>query len=120
MELQGTIKRIEDTQSFKNDFKKRVLVLTTDDKYPQHIAIDFLQDKTSILDSFNQGEQVKIGINIRGKEWIGGEGVTKYFNSIVGWRIEKLPEDKNSAPPAPEPNFDIDLEKDEDEEDFPF
>jgi len=120
MELTGKIRLIEDTQTFKSDFKKRVLVITTEDKYPQHISIEFLQDKTSILDKFNSGDEVKVGINIRGKEWINKDGETKFFNSIVGWRIEKIQADKNTNTPPPEPNFEIDLEKDEDEDEFPF
>ena len=121
MNLQGTIRKIEETQTFKSDFKKRNVILTTDDKYPQHVAIEFLQDKIAILDNYNTGDQVKIAINIRGKEWINPEGVTKYFNSIVGWRIEKINDQKESNPLEVPPQFneDIDLEKDEDD-DFPF
>ena len=122
MELTGTIRKIEDTQTFKSDFKKRNLILTTDDKYPQHVAIEFLQDKTSILDNYNTGDQVKIAINIRGKEWINPEGVTKYFNSIVGWRIEKLNDTQGSNLETMPPNVseNIDLEQEEEDGDLPF
>jgi len=122
MNLQGTIRKIEETQTFKSDFKKRSLILTTDDKYPQHVSIDFLQDKTSILDKYKTGDNVNISINIRGKEWINPEGETKYLNSIVGWRIENLTNTQNSnlevIPPSINQN--IDLEKGEEEDDFPF
>lgn len=122
MNLQGTIRKIEDTQTFKSDFKKRNVILTTDDKYPQHVAIEFLQDKTSILDSYSTGDQVKIAINIRGKEWINPEGVTKYFNSIVGWRIEKLNDTQGSNLETMPPNVseNIDLEQEEEDGDLPF
>jgi len=122
MHLQGTIRKIEDAQTFKSDFKKRNLILTTDDKYPQHVAIEFLQDKTSILDSYSTGDQVKIAINIRGKEWINPEGVTKYFNSIVGWRIEKLNDTQGSNLETMPPNVseNIDLEQEEEDGDLPF
>jgi len=122
MNLQGRIRKIEDTQTFKSDFKKRSLILTTDEKYPQHVSIDFLQDKVSILDQYKTGDNVNISINIRGKEWINPEGETKYFNSIVGWRIENLTNTQNSnlevIPPSVNEN--IDLEKDKEEDDFPF
>lgn len=114
MELTGKIRLIEDTQTFKNDFKKRVLVLTTEDKYPQHIAIDFLQDKTSMLNNYNSGDKVKVGINIRGKEWISPEGETKYFNNIVGWRIERSMPNEDLPEPETNPDTSIDLEEDDD------
>lgn len=90
MELNGTIKRIGKTETFASGFQKRELVLLTDDQYPQPISIEFSQDKTTLLDGVSAGEKVKVGINIRGREWTSPQGEVKYFNSIVGWRIEKI------------------------------
>ncbi len=90
MELQGTIKKITDTQTFGSGFQKREMVLTTEEQYPQHINIEFLQEKGDLLNTLNVGEKVKVGINIRGREWTSPQGEVKYFNSIVGWRVEKL------------------------------
>ena len=91
-------------------------MITTLDEYPQTILVEFLQDKVNLLDSFKVGDDVKISINIRGKEWISPEGVTKYFNSITGWRIEKLTEKKSSNHAADE-NSNL---HDEIEDDLPF
>jgi len=91
MELTGKIKLIGETETFgSNGFKKRELVVTTDEQHPQHILVEFVQDKTDILNNYNVGDDVRIGINLRGREWTNPEGETKYFNSIQGWRIEKL------------------------------
>tara|TARA_R110002051_G_C8769409_1_gene503376 strand:+ start:38453 stop:38794 length:342 start_codon:yes stop_codon:yes gene_type:complete len=90
MELQGKIKNIGETATFgTSGFRKRELVVTTDEQYPQPIMIEFVQDKCDVLNSYAVGQDVKVGINIRGREWINPEGVAKYFNSIQGWRIEK-------------------------------
>ena len=126
MEVQGKIKLIGETQTFgSNGFRKRELVLTTDEQYPQHIEIEFVQDKTDLLNKFKVGQNVKVGINIRGREWINPEGKAKYFNSIQGWRIEKMQAEAASAPQMPpmpaaeafEPatNF-----KEEEHDDLPF
>jgi hypothetical protein len=64
------------------------VVVTTDEQYPQH-GWDFTQDKCDLLNNYNVGEDVKVSINLRGREWVSPEE-TKYFNSIQGWRIEKL------------------------------
>src|SRR5690606_28160966 len=65
------------------------LVITTQEQYPQDILIEFTQDKIDLLNSVGEGDEVKISINLRGREWINPEGVAKYFNSIQGWRLEK-------------------------------
>lgn len=88
MELTGTIKVIGETQTFGNNgFRKRELVLETNEQYPQLILIEFVQDKCDLLNSYKVGQTVKIGINLRGRSWVNPEGETKYFNSINGWRI---------------------------------
>ena len=87
MELIGKIKVINPEQQVSATFKKREAVITTDSEYPQHILIEFSQDKCDLLNNFTVGQNVKIGINIVGREWISPQGETKYFNSIKGWRI---------------------------------
>ena len=88
MELTGKIKVINETQTFgERGFRKRELVLTTKEDYPQDILIEFVQDKVDVLDNFGIGEEVSISINIRGKEWINPDGEARYFNSILGWKI---------------------------------
>ena len=70
-------------------FLKREVVVTTDEQYPQHILVEFVQDKCDLLDKYKVGQSVKVSINLRGREWIDPQGVTKYFNQIQGWRIEE-------------------------------
>ena len=103
MELQGTVKKIGETQTFASGFQKRELVLLTEEQYPQPIQIDFLSDKIDLLNNVSEGESVKVGINIRGKEWTNPQGEVKYFNSISGWRIEKV-SGENTNTEAPQPN----------------
>ena len=125
MEVQGRIKVIGETQSFgSNGFRKREVVVTTEEQYPQHIMVEFVQDKTDLLNSYQVGQQVKININLRGREWVNPQGETKYFNSIQGWRIEATQAEQgdSSMPPVPpadafEPAGDL---KEEDHDDLPF
>ena len=89
MEVQGKIKMVGETQTFgSNGFRKREVVVTTEEQYPQHIMVEFVQDKTELLNNYQVGQNVKISINLRGREWVNPQGETKYFNSIQGWRIE--------------------------------
>jgi len=90
MEVTGKIKMIGAEQQVSASFKKRELVVTTDEQYPQPILIEFVQDKTDLLNALTVGEDVKVSINLGGREWVDPKGETKYFNSIKGWRVEKV------------------------------
>jgi hypothetical protein len=91
MEVIGKIKLINETQTFgASGFRKREMVVTTDEQYPQMLMIEFVQDKCDLLNNYSVGQDVKVSINLRGREWINPEGVAKYFNSIQGWRIEAM------------------------------
>ena len=90
MELQGTVKVIGLDQQVGATFKKRECVVKTSGEYPQEILVEFAQDKCSLLDAVEFGEEVKIHINIRGRMWTNPQGEDKYFNSIQGWKIEKV------------------------------
>jgi hypothetical protein len=91
MEIIGKVKLIGETQTFgSNGFRKRELVVTTDEQYPQMLMVEFVQDKVDLLNNYAVGQDVKVSINLRGREWINPQGEAKYFNSIQGWRIESL------------------------------
>jgi len=98
MEVVGKVKVINPEQQVSASFKKRELVVTTDEQYPQHILVEFVQDKCDLLNNFRVGEPVKVSINIRGREWVSPQGETKYFNSIQGWRVERLATEAPAAP----------------------
>ena len=124
MELSGKIKWIDETKTYgTNGFRKREVVITTEEQYPQHILVEFIQDKCDLLNSYQVGQDVKIGINLRGREWVNPEGQTKYFNSIQGWRIEvsENPISSEMPPMPPAPAFDPpEGEANEVDEDLPF
>ncbi len=125
MEIQGTIKMIDETKTYGNNgFRKREMVITTEEQYPQHILVEFIQDKCDLLNNFSAGQAVKISINIKGREWTNPQGEVKYFNSIQGWRIEQSQAEGDGAniPPVPpveafEPADDL---NEEDHDDLPF
>ena len=124
MEVSGKIKWLDDTKTYGNNgFRKREVVITTEEQYPQHILVEFIQDKCDLLDAFQMGQNVKIGINLRGREWVNPQGETKYFNSIQGWRIESVVVSSSSEipPMPPPPAFDpAEDPTDGTEDDLPF
>ena len=127
MEITGKIKCIDEVKTYgSNGFRKREIVITTQEQYPQNIIIEFVQDKCELLDSYQIGQDVRIGINLRGREWVNPEGQTKYFNSIQGWRIDQLDQgaDNDESIPAQKPfettELDTNQNDNEEEDDLPF
>ena len=91
MEIQGRIKKIFPSEYVgANGFEKRDLVIVTEETYPQTIIIQFTQQRFDLLNNLQVGQNVKVYINIRGREWTNPQGETKYFNTIEGWKIEVI------------------------------
>jgi hypothetical protein len=125
MEVTGKVKVVGAEQQVSPTFKKRELVVTTDEQYPQSIMIEFVQDKSDLLNTISVGENVKVSINLGGREWVNPQGETKYFNSIKGWRIEKLQSEAPTAQqmpamPAAEAFAPATDFKEEEHDDLPF
>lgn len=123
--ISGSIKVIGNVQDVSASFRKRELVITEPSgQRPQHIPIEFTQDRVTLLDSFRPGEEVTVTAFVNGREWTGRDNVTKYFLSLSGNRIERA---GASAPPpasggysAPPPPSIADMPPAGDDDDLPF
>lgn len=95
--LKGEITLINDTKIITNKFSKREFVVMTDadSQYPQYISLQLTKDKCSILDNFQEKDQVEVSFYLRGRQWESDEGTVKYFNSLEVWKIEKLDTEEN-------------------------
>jgi single-strand DNA-binding protein len=102
MELTGTIKKLFDVQQVSPTFRKREVVIETDENYPQVVMCEFTQDRADIPSRYREGDKVTVSINIRGREWTNRDGETKYFVSIQGWRM--APGDGSEGGGAPRSN----------------
>ena len=85
--ISGTVHVITQTAIMSEKFKKRELVIKTEDQFPQFVTIQFVNDKCDLLNNLNIGDFVSINYNLRGREWTK-DNVTKYFNTVEGWSIE--------------------------------
>lgn len=83
IEIKGTVETILEIQEFASGFKKRTIVVNTGGKYPQTVPIDFAKEKIDLLDNLTNGQEVTIGVNIRGNEYNG-----KYYVSLAGWKVD--------------------------------
>ena len=115
MNIQGKLLEIFDTIQITETFKKREFIIqdNKNPEYPEYIKVEVIQDKVSLLDNINIGDEINVLINIKGRKWEDKEGNIKYFNSIQGWKIES--ENLNLNQDNNDDNFNQDSR-----EDLPF
>jgi hypothetical protein len=86
----GAVVRVLDTKTTgANDFKSRAVHLKTEGQFVQTLEIQFNQGNVTLLDGIVPGQKVNITVNLKGREYIK-EGNPLVFNSLLGWKIEKL------------------------------
>tara|TARA_R100000908_G_C3736544_1_gene134235 strand:+ start:978 stop:1325 length:348 start_codon:yes stop_codon:yes gene_type:complete len=88
-------------QQISEKFKKREFVVQDDSsQYPQVISFQLVQDKCSLLEAYNEGDEISVNFNLRGREWVSPkDGTTKYFNTLEAWKIEGETAAATSATP---------------------
>jgi hypothetical protein len=73
-------------------FSKREFVVTdgSEEKFPQDIMFELTQDKTTLLDSIMEGQEVEVSFNLRGREWRSPSGDIKYFNTLNAFKVDTV------------------------------
>ena len=74
------------------------MIEVADGNYPQMVKFQLVQDRCTLLDTFNEGEKIKVHFDLRGREWNG-----KYFTNLNAWRLEKV--EAAAATSAAPPDF---------------
>jgi single-strand DNA-binding protein len=100
------------TESKSEKFQVREFVIEiADGQYPQLIKFQLAQERCQLLDGYEEGEEIKVHFDLRGREWQG-----KFFSTLNCWRLEKsdgspsakpVAQAQNSSPkPTPPANTD--------------
>lgn len=114
-EIIGKILEIYPEQSFASGFTKREFVVTTRDKYPQPIKLEFTKEKCAQLDDYQPGDPVKVSFNLRGNEY-----KNRYFVNLQAWKIGPESGAVNSTRPnRGRPSHQTSFYGQEDEDDLP-
>jgi hypothetical protein len=96
IDIKGTVVHIGETQTIgAKGFQKRILVVKTDEKYPQEIPIEATREHIAELDSLTVGGVVSVSVNIRGRAW-----QDKWFVSLEAWKIQASAGAQPSAAPS--------------------
>jgi len=60
MEIQGKVILIKQLEILNNDFTKQTMVIETSESYPKKIAVDFVKDKTELLNNIAVGSLLSV------------------------------------------------------------
>ena len=95
-EIVGKMYKKFATESKSPTFQTREFVIEVmEGNFPQMCKFQLLQDRCQLLDSYNEGEEVKVHFDLRGREWQG-----KFFTTLNCWRLERA--DGTAAPATPQ------------------
>lgn len=119
-ELSGTLKVLEDTQTFASGFSKREFVIEVPDgKYPQMVKFETVRDKIDLLNTLSIGDELKVTFDVRGNEYKG-----RYYVNLNAWKIEgggsDTPGDGTQDPQPSSFDNSFDSEPDPSDDDIPF
>lgn len=100
-EAEGKLYKKMDTQQVTDTFRKREFVVEmVDGAYTQLIKFQMTQNNCDKLEGFNEGDEVKVTFNLRGREYTK-EGRTSYFTNLDAWKIETQSAPvQQTAPPS--------------------
>lgn len=133
-ELQGKLIEKFNTNQVSDKFKKREFVVEKREEnsgreFIETIKFQLIQDRCELIDSFNQGDEIKVFFNIKGNRW-EKDGRVNYFTNLDVWKIEsikpespdeQMSQNKTSTNQAPMPDQnELPPLGDSSEDDLPF
>ncbi|HET8885587.1 MAG TPA: DUF3127 domain-containing protein [Salinimicrobium sp.] len=89
MVVVGQITNIGEVQEISESFKKQDVIVRTVEEYPNHYKIEFANGNVDLLANWEEGANVKISCNVRGKLYTKESGESDVFMSLKAWKIER-------------------------------
>lgn len=124
-EITGKLVAKFDTVQRTETFKTREFVIETIDEnggrqFTNYIKFQCTQDRTTMPDRFNSGDEVKVSFNIKGTKW-NKNGTDNYITNLDAWRMETIKMGSSAAESAPaETTFTSEYNEQMESDDLPF
>jgi len=121
-EVTGKLVAKYDTVQRTETFRTREFVIEKNEEFNGRIISNYIkfqcvQERTTMPDRFNLGDEVKVSFNIKGTKWMK-DGRENYITNLDAWRVEhiKLAQEVSQPPSASSesPTYN------EDADDLPF
>jgi len=117
----GTIKVKNSEVKVSEKFRKREFVLTDNaSSYPQTILFQLTQDRCSLIENANVGDEITVTFGLKGREWKNPQGEIKFFNSLDVFKVEKTKSVSSSNENQSEPSFNNETLVPTPDDDLPF
>jgi single-strand DNA-binding protein len=95
-EVVGKMIKKYETENKSGSFQAREFVIEVESgQYPQFVKFQLVQDRCALIDEYNEGDEIKVHFDLRGREWQG-----KYFTNLNAWRLERPAANSAPAPAA--------------------
>ena len=124
-EIEGKLHKKFETETKGESFRVREYVIETSRQYPQFVKFQLTQDRCDMINSYEEGGQIKVFFDLRGREWQG-----RYFTNLNAWKVdsseERAPEDPfgdvefSDSAPRPASSESSELKAEDFESDLPF
>ncbi len=88
-------KKFEKEQKSGTFQTREFVVIVEQGQFPQYIKFQLVQDRCEIIDNVEEGNDIKVYFDLRGREWQG-----KYFTNLQAWRVESAGSDAKARTPA--------------------
>lgn len=83
-QVAGKLHKVFETEQKTEKFRAREFVIeVVDGNYPQMIKFQLTQDKCEMIDDYNDGDEINVHFNLRGREWND-----RFFTNLDAWRVE--------------------------------
>jgi single-strand DNA-binding protein len=81
-EATGKLIKKYEIESKSATFQTREFVIEMPGNYPEFVKFQLTQERCSLVDPYNEGEEIKVTFDLRGREWQG-----KYFTNLNAWKV---------------------------------
>ena len=83
-QVDGKLHKVFKTEQKSEKFRAREFVIEiVDGNYAQMIKFQLTQDKCELIDEHQEGDEITVHFNLRGREWN-----ERFFTNLDAWRIE--------------------------------
>ncbi len=97
-EITGTLVKKYETETKGESFRVRDFVIKANDggQYDNFVKFQTTQDRTAIVDDLNEGDEIKVHFDLRGRQW-----QDKYFTNLNAWRVESMSANSGNSVASP-------------------
>lgn len=116
-EITGVLVKKYETETRGESFLTRDFVIKVNDggKYDNFVKFQTTQDRTAIIDNHNEGDEIKVHFDLRGRQW-----QEKYFTNLNAWRVESVSQSQPKLKPISKPEAIVPETESGNDEELPF